>query len=86
MTMAAITAEDRVNLKKLSVVAPELAELAAKMLEKKGQNPALDRAGDAFSAQASDFGNIGKLMQLDKQFKANPELAKRMERLLETNP
>ncbi len=85
--MAEITVEDRANLTKLRMFAgPELADFAAKMMKMKGQNPALDQAGDAFSAQASDWKNMAKLKDLNEQFRKNPQLAGKMEQLLKENP
>lgn len=88
--MAQISPEDRENIDNLAKIAPNLAQIAEKMVVKKGQNPALDSAGRKFTelADASGLAMVEKgvtLARIDKQLD-NPQTRRDVEALLERNP
>lgn len=86
-----ISAEDQRDIANLGIVAPELAKIATKMAEKKGENPALDSAGRKFTALATPSGAIDKvtkgitLAKIDAQLQ-NPQTRAQVETLLQRNP
>lgn len=87
----AISAEDQKDIDQLRHVAPLLAEIAATMAEKKGQDPALDAAGRKFAALAKAPDPLSQVM-VGFQLRAintqleNPDTRKAVESLLERNP